>query len=151
MDDSQMSDKDRLSDWWNPNAPAAPVPDLPPMSNRGIVSFFGGNKKEGRWAVPKHFRVLAVFSSVKIDLREAVLQHMESVIEAIAVIGDIQIFVTPDVIVECDGDALLGSFTVSETRRRGAGTRVRPLGGPVVRVTGSAYLGSVTVKVRPRR
>jgi hypothetical protein len=52
------------------------------------------------------------------------------------------------VIVEFDGDALLGAFSVSENKMIKR-ERPRLLGGHVVRVTGSAYLASVTVKVRP--
>lgn len=132
--------------------PFAPVPqaDLPTTPARGIVSFFSDNRKEGRWAVPKRLRVLSVFASVKVDLREAVIQYSESVIEAIAVLGEIQIIVPPEVLVECDGDAFMGAFTLSESKRRGTtSTALRPIDGPVIRVTGSAYLGNVTVKVRP--
>jgi len=67
-----------------------------------------------------------------------------SVIEALAICADIQIIVPPGVIVEGDGDALLGAFTLSEGNR-GKGAPPRLLGGPVVRVVGSAYLASVTV------
>jgi predicted membrane protein len=95
--------------------------------------------------------VLSVFASVKVDLREAILQYDISVIEAIAVLAEIQIVVPPDVLVECDGDAFMGAFTVSESKRHGVGTTLRPTDGPVVRVTGSAYLGNVTVKVRARK
>lgn len=132
----------------NPFAPVSQA-DLPTTPARGIVSFFSDNRKEGRWAVPKRLRVLSVFASVKVDLREAVLQHEVSVIEAIAVLAEIQIIVPPDVLVECDGDAFMGAFTLSESKRRGTTTALRPTDGPIVRVTGSAYLGNVTVKVRP--
>jgi predicted membrane protein len=151
MDDLHMSDKDRLSDWWNPPVPAPAAAELPTTPARGIVSFFSDNRKEGRWAVPKHLRVLSVFASVKVDLREAVLQHRESVIEAIAVFAEIQVIVPPDLIVECDGEAFMGAFTLSEPKRRGASTAVRPIGGPVIRVIGSAFAGNVTVKVRAPR
>ncbi len=153
MDDSELSEKNReLASWWTPQVPAAAVvaaAELPTTPARGIVSFFSENRKEGRWAVPNHLRVLSVFASVKVDLREAVLQHRETVIEAISVLAEIQIIVPPDVIVECDGDAFMGSFTLSESKRRGKVTTARPPGAPVVRVMGSAYLANVTVKVRP--
>jgi hypothetical protein len=160
MDDPETVDKKRdLADWWRPVAPAPSRPDLPAREQppargrpgsegRGIVSIFGDNRKTGRWIVPERFRVFSVFGSAKVDLREAVLQYPVTVIEALAVCADIQILVPPGVIVECDGDALLGAFTVSENKRSKR-TAPRPLDGPVVRVEGSAYLASVTVKVRP--
>jgi hypothetical protein len=154
-----MDEKRDLADWWRPQAPEPTRPELPAREQlparatrpnteaRGVVSIFGDNRKTGRWMVPEHFRVFSVFGSAKIDLREAVLQYPLTVIEALAVCADIQIIVPPGVIVECDGDALLGAFTVSENKRSKA--TPRPLGGPVVRVQGSAYLASVTVKIRP--
>lgn len=149
MDDPKLSEKNRgLTSWWAAQPPVKAEENLPTTPARGIVSVFSENRKEGRFAVPRHLRILSVFASVKVDLREAVLQSRESVIEAIAVLGDIQIIVPPDITVECDGDAFMGAFTMS---KRKGGTIGQPLpGAPVVRVTGSAYLGNVQVKVRPR-
>jgi hypothetical protein len=150
-----------LADWWKRPESVASEGDLPvsaeartppaPGSSqmRGIVCVFSETRKEGPWQVPQYLRVLAVFGNAKIDLREAVLQYHETVIEAKAVLAEIQIIVPPDIIVECDGEALLGSFTLSEGKRRGGRTVVRPPNAPVVRVIGSAHLASVTVKVRP--
>ncbi|HEV2018399.1 MAG TPA: LiaF domain-containing protein [Gemmatimonadaceae bacterium] len=147
MDDSEKDGG--LAAWWTPQVPSTPEVELPTTPARGIVSIFSENRKEGRWLVPKHLRVLSVFANVKVDLREAVLQSRETVIEAIAVFAEIQIIVPLDFIVECDGEAFMGSFTVSETKRRGSNIVPRRPGGPIVRVTGSAYAGSVGVKVRP--
>jgi len=155
-----VDEKRDLSDWWRPETPAPSRSEVPPpvelpvrgtrpnAETRGVVSIFGDNRKTGRWMVPERFRVFSVFGSAKVDLREAVLQYPVTVIEALAVFADVQIIVPPGVIVECDGDALLGAFTVSENKRSKRATP-RPLGGPVVRVEGSAYLANVTVKVRP--
>ena len=152
MDDQNLSDKNSgLTSWWTAQ-PAVPVPEELPLQAppaRGVVSVFGDNKKEGRWSVPRHLRVLSVFSAVKIDLREAVLQSNETVIEAVAVFADVQIIVPPDIAIECDGHTFMGSFNVSNSKRKGVAGRP-PLGAPVVRVTGSAYLANVTIKVRPR-
>jgi hypothetical protein len=151
VDEPKLSEKNHgLTSWWTSRAPALSREELPTTPARGIVAVFSENRKEGRWAVPRHLRVLSVFSSVKVDLREAVLQYSETVVEAIAVFGDVQVIVPPDVIVECDGDAFMGAFTLSNSKRRGAGVASPPPGAPVIRVIGTAYLSSVTVKVRPR-
>ena len=155
-----MDEKRDLADWWRPQAPPPSPPEFPVIEQqpargmlqnteaRGVVSIFGDNRKTGRWVVPERFRVFSVFGSAKVDLREALLQYPTTIIEVLAVCADVQIIVPPGVIVECDGDALLGTFTVSENKRSKRAIP-RPLGGPVVRVEGSAYLASVTVKVRP--
>jgi hypothetical protein len=161
MDDPEVAEKKRdLADWWRPQTPAisnagdaeeirAPALRTSPEA-RGIVSIFADNRKVGRWLVPEHFRVFSIFGSAKIDLRDAVLQHRVTVIEALGLCADIQVIVPPGVAVECDGDALLGAFTLNESKR-GKGGGPPPPGAPVVRVVGSAYLASVTVKVRPRK
>jgi Cell wall-active antibiotics response 4TMS YvqF len=151
MDDPKVSEKSSgLTGWWAPQPPAPVREELPTTPARGIVSIFSENKKEGRWAVPRHLRVLSVFASVKVDLREAVLQSSVSVIEAIAVFAEVQIIVPPDIAIECDGDAFMGTFTVSNSKRKGGAVGQPPLGAPVVRVIGSAYLGNVVVKIRQR-
>jgi hypothetical protein len=153
-----------LAAWWKRAEAPAPDDRLPmepglagavvaeaatPM--RGIVSIFSENRKDGRWVVPQRLRVLSVFGNAKVDLREAVLQYRVTAIEALAVFAEIQIIVPPDVIVECDGESLLGSFTINEGKRRGARSAPPSLDAPVVRVTGSAHFASVTVKIRPLR
>jgi Cell wall-active antibiotics response 4TMS YvqF len=151
VDDPELSDKNRgLTAWWRPQHPAALREELPTTPARGIVSVFSDNRKEGRWAVPRHLRVLSVFASVKVDLRQAVLQNPVSVIEAIAVFAEVQVIVPPDITVECDGDAFMGAFTISNSKRKSGAIGQPPPGAPVVRVIGSAYLGNVTIKVRPR-
>lgn len=153
-----------LAAWWKRGESPAAAEELPvkpefagavaaaaatPM--RGIVAIFSESRKQGRWVVPRHVRVLSIFGNAKVDLREAILQYRETVIEAQAVLAEIQIIVPPDVIVECDGDALLGSFTIDEGRRRGARSQPPSPDAPVVRVIGSAHLASVTVRIRPLR
>jgi hypothetical protein len=153
-----------LTAWWKGSELKDPAQELPvkpefagalaaaagtPM--RGIVAIFSESRKQGRWVVPRQFRVLSIFGNAKVDLRESILQYRETIIEAQAVFAEIQIIVPPDVIVECDGDALLGSFTLDEGKRRGARSAPPPSDAPIVRVIGSAHLASVTVKVRPLR
>jgi Cell wall-active antibiotics response 4TMS YvqF len=153
-----------LAEWWKQaERPAAPeaLPVKPEFAGavaaaaatpmRGVVAIFSESRKQGRWVVPRHVRVLSIFGNAKVDLREAILQYKETIIEAHSILADIQIIVPPDVIVECDGDALLGSFTIDEGKRRGARSQPPSPDAPVVRVIGSAHLASVTVKIRPLR
>lgn len=72
---------------------------------RGLVSIFSENKKQGRWELPRHMRVLAIFGSAEVDPREAVIGPGVSVIEALTIFGNIEIIVPPEINVECDGDA----------------------------------------------
>lgn len=130
------------------SVPAYDLQEQTPI--RGLVSIFSENKKKGYWELPRHMRVLAVFGSATLDLRDAFVGPGVSVIEALTVFGNIEIIVPPGIAVECDGDAIMGTFTLKRSRR-GPASLPAPLGAPVIRVTGDAYLASVTVQVKASR
>jgi hypothetical protein len=111
----------------------------------GVVSFLSSNERQGRWELPRHFRALAVLGNVELDLREAVIGIGVSFIEAVAVMGNIEITVPPDVAVESDGDSLLGSFVV---KYKGNATPSAATGLKKVRITGTAYASSVEIIVK---
>lgn len=116
----------------------------------GLVSFFSGKKRAGRWELPRHMRVVAVCGGAELDLREAIIAPGLSVIETVTIMGGIDITVPPSIQVECDGDAIMGSFELHRGRK-GPASLPPPPGAPVVRVTGDAYMGAVTVRVKSLR
>jgi hypothetical protein len=115
----------------------------PQMS--GVVSFLSSTEKEGRWQLPRKFRALAVLGNVELDLRDADIGYGLSTIEAVAVLGNVEITVPPEISVDCDGDSLLGTFTLKYNKRV---SPAMALGERTIRVTGSAYMGSVTIIVK---
>jgi hypothetical protein len=119
------------------------VPHAAPMS--GVVSFLSSNERQGHWELPRRFRALAVLGNVELDLREAEVGYGVSVIEAVAVLGNIEITIPPEIAVESDGDSLLGSFTIKYDGRisPAAASRER-----VIRITGSAYAANVEITVK---
>jgi hypothetical protein len=119
------------------------VPAQPSMS--GVVSFMSSNERQGRWELPRRFRALAVMGNVELDLREAQVGYGVSLIEAVAVMGNIEITVPPEIAVECDGDSLLGTFTLKYEARVNSSMAS---GERTVRVTGTAYAGAVSVVVK---
>jgi len=114
-------------------------------SGSGVVSFLSSTEREGRWQLPRRFRALAVLGNIELDLRAAEIGYGLSVIEAVAVLGNIEITVSPDVAVECDGDSLLGSFVLKYDGRANPAAASRDR---MVRITGTAYAGAVTVSVK---
>jgi predicted membrane protein len=86
-----------------------------------------------------------VFGNIELDLRDAVIGSGVSVIEAVAVMGNIEITIPPDVTVESDGDSLLGSFVV---KYKGRLTGTEPTGVRTVRITGTAYAASIEITVK---
>jgi hypothetical protein len=115
----------------------------PAMS--GVVSFLSSTEREGRWQLPRRFRALAVMGNVELDLREAEVGYGVSVIEAVAFMGNIEITIPPEISVECDGDSLMGTFTLKYQGRANPAAASRDR---TVRVVGSAYAGSVSVNVK---
>jgi Cell wall-active antibiotics response 4TMS YvqF len=124
--------------------PAA-YPLAPEIPRGGVVSFLSSNERQGRWELPRHFRALAVLGNVELDLRDAVIGIGVSFIEVVAVMGNIEITVPPDVAVESDGDSLLGSFVV---KYKNTVSAVAANGLRTVRITGTAYAASVEINVK---
>ena len=116
-----------------------------PRTVQGVVSFLSSHERQGPWQLPRRFRALAVLGNVELDLRGAEVGYGLSVIEAVAVLGNVEITVPPDVAVECDGDSFMGSFTLKYENRASPSMASRE---KIVRVTGSAYAGAVTVSVK---
>ncbi len=119
------------------------IPDS--RSTSGVVSFLSSAEREGRWQLPRRFRALAVMGNVELDLRAAEIGYGLSVIEAVAVFGNIEITISPDIMVECDGDSLLGTFVLKYDGRANPAAASRDR---VVRVTGTAYASAVTIHVK---
>jgi hypothetical protein len=119
------------------------VRDTPTMS--GVVSFLSSTERQGRWQLPRTFRALAVMGNVELDLREAEVGYGVSMIEAVAFMGNIEITIPPEIAVECDGDSLMGTFTLKYEGRANPAAASRDR---IVRVVGSAYAGAVSVNVR---
>jgi hypothetical protein len=119
-----------------------------PKSMSGVVSFLSSNEKEGGWELPRKFRALAVLGNVELDLREARIGYGLSTIETVAVLGNIEIIVPPEIAVDCNGDSLMGSFTLKYNKRTSPSMAN---GDRVIRVIGNAFVGAVTVTVKPRK
>jgi hypothetical protein len=114
---------------------------------KGLVSIFSGNEKKGRWELPRHMRVVAIFGGATLDLRHAVVQPGVSIIETLTICGGIEIIVPPHIDVDCDGDAIMGAFTLTRSKK-GPASIPPPPGAPVIRVIGDAYMGAVTIQVK---
>ena len=130
------------------NLPAPPtagfvvIPESAIPDRRGVFSCLSHVSRDGEWILARRFRVLAWMGNVKLDLTRVLLGAGTTEIEAIAVMGEVRILVPPGLRVECDGDPLLGEFSI----KRIAGS-APPADAPLVRITGRAILGSVKIKV----
>ena len=141
-----MSDRD-----YSPGPSVAPLAPrdasaLAQRPLRGIVSILGNRGVKGPWTLPPHLRIATILGNTEIDLREAQLPSETAVIEVLCVMGNVKITVSPDVIVECDGEQFLGSFEVH--RKKDVRDVVPPEGAPRIRIIGKAIAGNAEVFVR---
>jgi hypothetical protein len=109
---------------------------------RGAVAVLSHMRRDADWILPRLFRVFAFWGNAEIDLTQALLAPGTSEIEIRCIMASVEIIVPPDVRVESEVDAVLGS---AEVQRRIASTTSPD--APTVRITGSAFMGSIEIKV----
>ncbi|MFI6521620.1 DUF1707 domain-containing protein [Spirillospora sp. NPDC050679] len=128
--------------------PAAPRVSLrkdalpsPERHSPTLVAVFSGAERKGRWLVEPATGVSCVFGSVELDFRRAVLSQREVTVNVSCVFGSVDITVPPGVRVVSGVTAVLGDVSLPHEEE------VAP-DAPVIRLTGMALFGGVSVKRR---
>ncbi len=103
------------------------------------VAVMSGFQRKGRWTAPRRFNAFAFWGGGEIDLREANFADREVVVNAVAIMGGIDVIVPPGVEVVVRGIGVMGGF---DHREEG----VPPEPGARVIVTGFAFWGGVGVQ-----
>jgi len=80
--------------------------------------------------------------NVELDLSNVRLGAGESHIEVRCIFGNVEITVPPGIRLEVEGHPLVGAFEVTRSAHSTSAAEA-----PLLRVTGSAHLGAVTVNV----
>jgi hypothetical protein len=116
-------------------------------SSRTIAAFFTTQRREGRWVMPDRLVVTAVGGHVVLDLREALLQGLHTIVHATLIGGQLHLLVPQGVRV-----AVVGAHYPS---RVASDLEPRPVpagapGSPVVEVRAFTVAGRVRVHT-PRR
>ena len=123
-------------------------PDQQPirLESGPLHALFGTVRHGGRWVVPGRFPVAALFGTLEIDLREALLQRRHVVVRANVLGGRLRLLVPEGVRVEFTGRSIIGSHDLRVQPPQGED-------GPVIEVCGTIVLGSVNARTprRPRR
>ena len=109
-----------------------------------VTGFMSEVRREGIWQLPTRLRVSAVMSSVRIDLRQAIIPP-GCTIEVRAIMGNVSIIAPPGLPVQFDVTPVMGTARNDSTRIPAA------FGAPLVRVTGRAVMAEVRVRVRDLR
>jgi hypothetical protein len=134
-------------------APYAPAParktDGPVREYGGeptshtAVAILGGFSRKGDWVVPKTFNAFMFMGGGEIDLRQARFADREVTIHVVAIMGGCEITVPEDATVNVTGIGIMGAF---EHSAQGSGTGT---GGPVINISGVAFMGGVDVTRKP--
>ncbi|MEU4462885.1 DUF1707 domain-containing protein [Streptomyces sp. NPDC024017] len=109
-------------------------------SSTWAVAVMSGFQRKGRWTMPRRFTCFAFWGGGEIDLREADFADREVEINAIAIMGGVDVIVPPGVEVVVRGIGIMGGFD-----HREEGVPGEP-GAPRVVVTGFAFWGGVGVQ-----
>lgn len=114
--------------------------------SRSVSAFFATVQREGRWVVPDRLTVTAVGGQVILDLREALLQGLHTVMHATLVGGQLHLVVPERV------QVMLISSRQTSRSRPGLAARQppAPAGSPVIEVRAFTVAGRVHVHA-PRR
>lgn len=118
-----------------------PASEVKPRA--GVLTVFSSQSRQGEWTVPQELRVLSIFGNAELDLREARISEGETRIHILAVFASVELLLPPGVRVEVEMDGLASSLEVKPDP-----TIDPEPGAPVIRITGSAYLGSVSGETR---
>lgn len=108
-----------------------------------ILTIMGETKRRGAWTPARRLEVRAVMSEVGLDLREARLLPGVTTIDVSAVMAQVTITVPPGVRVDCNGSAIMGSFTDHVPD-----ADPTALDAPTISVTGLSVMAEVKVRVR---
>ncbi|BCL20741.1 hypothetical protein GCM10017668_25840 [Streptomyces tuirus] len=109
-------------------------------SSTWAVAVMSGFQRKGRWTMPRRFTCFAFWGGGEIDLREADFADREVEINAVAIMGGVDVIVPPGVEVVVRGIGIMGGFD-----HREEGVPGEP-GAPRVIVTGFALWGGVGVQ-----
>ena len=123
-------------------APMYAVSAGPPPEEKRHLVVMSDLKKRGRWTPARINSVRVIAGSATFDLREAMLARGDTNFDVSVVMGEVKFIVPPGVRVEADGFAFMGEF---DDQHSSPGVDA---GAPVVRISGSAVMGSVTIKTR---
>ncbi len=118
--------------------PADRIPD-----RSVVVGIMSEGQRSGAWIPAWDNRVVAVMGSCVLDFRDAQLGPGVTEIWVLAIMGNVEIIVPPDLQVDCSGIGIMGAF-----EHQHPATSSTDPEAPVIRVTGVAIMGAAEVLVR---
>lgn len=120
-------------------------PARPARRHESSWAVLGGVDRKGVWEVGGTHTAVAIMGGVTLDLREARFASREVVVRAYALMGGVDITVNAWTRVEVAGVGIMGGFDQARDR---VAPDLDPT-SPLLRVTGLALMGGVTVTRKP--
>ncbi|AXB46991.1 DUF1707 SHOCT-like domain-containing protein [Amycolatopsis albispora] len=111
------------------------------------VAVMSGTERKGSWVIPATHNSFAFWGGVEINLMHARFAEQHTTINAVAIMAGIDIVVPDDIILDVTGIGFMGAF---ESQDRGD-VQQAPADAPVLKVSGFAFWGAVTVVRKPRQ
>lgn len=126
------------------DAPAAATLSVVPAGSgtqptANLVGIMSGVERNGRWIAPTRINCVAMMGGVVLDFTSAQLSGMQTVINATAIMGGVEITVPAGLTVQVHGVGIMGAFEDNARQTYGADA-------PVLIVRGLALMGGVDVK-----
>jgi hypothetical protein len=119
--------------------------------SRTVTAFFTTVRREGRWVMPDRLSVTAVGGQVVLDLREALLQGMYTIVHATLVGGSLHMLVPEGVSVRVTASRQSGRVAEDLAPPPGPATGATAReGSPLIEVRSFSIAGQVRVHT-PRR
>jgi hypothetical protein len=115
--------------------------DTSPMAHR-VAAVFANVERAGPLEVPALLELRSVFGNLELDLRDARFGAGVTEIAIRAVLGNVEVRLPANAVVENHGSGILASFTCRADWMEGG---LVTAGGPRVRITGRAVLGNVEI------
>lgn len=135
-----------------PMTPASPRSTNPVVGGgartESGVAIMSGFERKGVWRMPERLNAFCLMGGADIDLRQAEFAAHEVTINAVAIMGGVDIVVGPTTRVVMEGIGIMGGFDGPTSKKHQALEELGP-DSPVLRVTGVALMGGVTVRRRP--
>jgi hypothetical protein len=99
----------------------------------------------GRWVPGRHTELRANFGALIVDMSDAVLPGREITVSANSLCGKLLLRVPENARIVDEGGAVLGKWSVWARGRAEDADRAGTEDGPLIRITGRARLGKVTI------
>lgn|GEM_PF-676912 len=118
------------------------VPEHQVPARHGFTALLSNVSRVGPWELPRNMRVAAFMGQVTLDLTQVAIAPGVSTIEVMCIMGEVKIVVPNALRVECSGNPVMGEFQI-----RGSAVAPASPTAPLVRITGTAVAGNVSVRV----